>query len=425
MTRKQERRRRTARWASIVLIAFALAAAAWMLVPAGGPIVAVLLLAGALVLAHAGMIAPRGVAVLTYHSVSLDPSWLPWSKEISVHPATFERHLATLAAMGCAVIGTRDYVDRRRSGAALPPEAVLLHFDDGYLDNWLHAVPRLQRHGFAATFFASLDFIEPGDTPREAGGDESGYMSWAELDAIERMPLLEVEPHGVDHGRVPVSDRIVGRLTEANWRSLAWVQWAATPGPKHDWFRMALPVAVPIGAPVPESGLALAVPKWSGGVRESQAGLERRIEADLERCRMDFQARLGREPEIFCWPENVVGAEGRRIAAALGYRATTGGRGRNVAGEPAEIISRIHIGDRALGFRWLAAEALHLRAAVRLAQGNHYWYLLIAPMNATRALVMRARGLGAFRTSRHKPSLLVGFEKHCCKADAARGHRRT
>ena len=50
------------------------------------------------------------------------------------------------------------------------------------------------------------------------------------------------------------------------------------------------------------------------------------------------------------------------------------------------------MGDRAVGIRCLPIEALHLRAAVRLAQGNHYWYLLIAPMNLLRRFVMAVRG---------------------------------
>ncbi|WP_034158912.1 polysaccharide deacetylase family protein [Sphingomonas sp. ERG5] len=388
MTRKKERLRRVTRWSIVVAIGAVLSLYIWSRAPG---ILAILPLIAALVAGHRLMIAPKGVAVLTYHSVSAAPSWLPWSPEISVHPATFERHLATLLRMGCVVVGTRGYLDRRLAGEAPPGDTVILHFDDGYLDNWQNAVPALDRHGMSGTFFVSLDFIEPEEELRPCDGDTSGYMNWSEIGAIEEHPLFEVEPHGVGHARVPVSDRPVDRLTADNWRSLAWVQWAATPGPKHNWFRTDRPVAVPLGTVVLESGLALAERAWTADGLEDQSGLEQRITDDLERCQRVFQERLGRSPRIFCWPENVVGPEGRRIAAALGYRGTTGGRGRNTATEPPAIISRIHMGDRALGFRWLFAEGLHVRAAVRLAQGNHYWYLLVAPMNLLRSLVMAAR----------------------------------
>ena len=383
MTRKQERRRRVLEWAGIV--GGGVVAAAWLHGLAGAAA-----LTAALWLGHRRMILPPGVAVLTYHSVARDPAWLPWAYEIAIAPETLARHLDALRAAGCNVLATRDYLARRAARTPLPPRAVVLHFDDGYLDNWLAAAPILRAAGMPATFFASLDFVEPGAV-RGRDAEACGYMNWAELRALEADPLFEVEPHGVDHARVPVSSTATGVLTATNWRRHAWLQWAATDGPKHDWHRPALPVAVPLGSRVPESGLALASLAWRDGAREAPADLAARITGHLSLCREAFARELARAPEVFCWPENAAVPEGRRIAAALGYRATTGGRARNAAGEPIEVISRIHMGDRAIGVRWLWVEGLHARAATRLAQGNLYWYAVVGPMNVTRALVTNAR----------------------------------
>lgn len=388
MTRRQERRRRVGGWLALQAAGLGVAALAGATLP-GGALCAALALAATLAIGHARMIAPPGTAILTYHSVSPDPAWLPWSRETAVHPETFARHLATLAAMRVPVLATRTYL-AMRAGGDVPGGAVILHFDDGYRDNHRFAAPLLRRYAMPATFFPSLDFIEPEDSVRQPDGCE-GYMRWSELAELEADPLFEVEPHGVDHGRVPTSDRPVTYLTPENWRAHAWLQWAATPGSKHDWFRRALPKAVPIGAPVPESGLALAERGWRGGTREPEERLDRRIAETLIACRDAFADRLGITPQVFCWPENKVAPHGRAIAAALGYRATTAGCGRNTAQEPAAVLSRIHIGDRAVGVRWPAMEALALRAAVRLMHGNLYWYLLVAPMNRTRAVVMRLR----------------------------------
>ena len=393
MTRKRERRARILRWAATMvvgllgagtLLAFTSEPAGWLLAP--------LCLMGAAAIGHRFMIAPPGVAILTYHSVSPAPGWLPWSREVAVHPRTFARHLEVLQRIGAAVLPTRVLVTHRAAGAALPQRPVAIHFDDGYYDNHRFAAPLLRQHGFGATFFPSLDFIEPDGSPRREDVAE-GYMRWSELAELAAVPGFEVEPHGVAHARVPVSDRTVGILDSSNWRANAWLQWAATPGPKYDWFRQSAPVAVPLGTPIPASGLALAVPAWIGGAPETPHAFASRIEGDLSECRATFLARLGYVPRIFCWPENKSCAEGRQIARSIGYTATTGGTGRNTADEPPEILSRIHIGDRALGFRWLAAEALHFRASVRLMQGNHYWYLVLAPMNLTRRLVFALRRL--------------------------------
>ena len=343
-------------------------------------------LAAGLAAGHRLMIAPPGVPVLTYHSVSPDPSWLPWAGEIAVHPDTLRAHLDTMRRMGCEIVSTRRLVDARRGQASLPRRPVVLHFDDGYLDNWLYAAPLLREAGAPATFFASLDFVAPGAALRAPGADHRGYMNWAELAALDADPLFEVEPHGVDHGRVPITARVVGRLTEANWRSLAWLQWAQMPGPKHDWYLAESPPAVPLGSPVPESEGALAVP----ALGESRGEYRARVTRDLGRCLGEFEARLGRRPAFFCWPENRVSAAARDIAADLGYDATTGGEGRNAAAEPWPVLSRIHAGDRALGFRFAPAERLRIRATIGLFEGNHYWYLVAAPMDLVRRLVLAA-----------------------------------
>lgn len=351
-------------------------------------------LGAGLLLGHRFMIAPPGVPILTYHSVSPDPDWLPWAREIAVHPDTLAAHLAAIRRAGRTIVSSRALVEARRGGGALPRRPVVLHFDDGYLDNWLHAAPILRREQAPAAFFASLDFVEPGIVLRTAGAGDRGYMNWAELAVLDADPLFEVEPHGVDHGRVPVSERVVGRLTAANWRELAWLQWAAMPGPKHDWHRAEAPPAVPLGSPVPESEGALAAP----ALGESGEAFHARIADHLGRCVHAWRARLGRAPFLFCWPENRVCAAGREIATALGYGATTAGNGRNAASEPAASLSRIHAGDRALGFRFLPAERLRIRAAIGLFEGNHYWYLIAAPMDLARRLVLAMRDRAPFRS---------------------------
>src|SRR6266403_2261998 len=45
-------------------------------------------------------------------------------------------------------------VAARRRGL-LPPDGVLVTFDDGYADNFEHALPILRRHGIRALFFVT------------------------------------------------------------------------------------------------------------------------------------------------------------------------------------------------------------------------------------------------------------------------------
>lgn len=343
---------------------------------------------------------PGGVPVLNYHSVSDDPSWLPWGWGLSVTTEAFDRHLTLLERWGYRVIRTRDLVEARRAGRAVPPRSVVIQFDDGYLDNWVGAFPILRRHGVPATIFVSLDFIDPGtelrprlDEPdRAAELRWDGYLNLAELRALEDSGLVDVESHGTDHGRVAVGPEVVDILGPRNWRRHAWVQWAAMEGNKSAWYRGPEPPAVPLGSPVRRSAGALVARAWSEGEgREDPDAYVRRVAAALRRARSELSEKLGREVTVLCWPENLVTPRARELAAEAGFLATTAGRGENRVGEDPSVISRTYCGDRPLGFRWAAADALSLRAKLGLASGNDAWYLLLAPMNAMRETVRALR----------------------------------
>lgn len=346
---------------------------------------------------------PGGVPCLTWHSVSRDAAWLPWADETSVRPETLDRQLGLLSRMGCEAMDTVDFVNRRRQGAPVPEGTVLLHFDDGYLDNWIAAAPLLRRHGARATIFVSLDFLAP-DRPLPASLDDTdtpprwdGYLSWQELAALDAGAfggVFDVQPHGVDHGRVPTGPEIVDKLTASNWRRLAWVQWSAMPGNKHDWYLAGTPPAVPLGSAVPQSEAALAARAWTGAGLESEEAYENRVRGELRACVQAFRNRLGKEPSLFCWPQNRSSPAGRRIALEEGFIATTAGRGANRPEEDPAILGRVHVGERVAGFDWPWLDDLVFRATVRCFQGNSYWYL---PILAARVLKTLGRGLATAR----------------------------
>jgi peptidoglycan/xylan/chitin deacetylase (PgdA/CDA1 family) len=407
MSRKTERRLRLLQALLAAITAVAACRILWPVAPWAGCLLALILLG----LAHSRMMLAPGTAILTYHSISDDAAWLPWSKDIAVSRQSFAAHLQTLKAMAVPVLATRDYVAMRQRGDALPPRAVVLHFDDGYFDNWCHAVPLLIQHGFPATFFVSLNFIEPGNQVRTSD-DRPGYMSWAELRAIEATPGLEIEPHGIDHARIAVAGAPVARLTAENWRDHLWLQWAASPGPKNDWYDRPMAWAVPLGSLVPPSRLALASPGLSGTTMETEADLATRVRQTLEQCNATFTHELGRRPRIFCWPENKCSAAGRAIAHQMGYAATTGGNGRNATAEEGSVLSRVHVPDRSLGFSSPRAEGFALRALIGAMHGNLYWYPVLLAMQLTRRIVRSAGQITATKDwTERRRSVAISMEQ--------------
>src|SRR5687767_7178597 len=80
---------------------------------------------------------PRPV-ILMYHRIAR-PSADPWG--LAVRPDHFEEHLSVLRRRR-SPLPMSEFVTRLEH-ATLPADAVAVTFDDGYVDNLLHAKPRL------------------------------------------------------------------------------------------------------------------------------------------------------------------------------------------------------------------------------------------------------------------------------------------
>jgi peptidoglycan/xylan/chitin deacetylase (PgdA/CDA1 family) len=395
--RKARQRWRTAAWCALQCAGLVAVAGGLYAGPAAAAGAAAVLLA-TLAAGHRIMYAPGGVPVIVYHSVSPSQDWLPWADEIAVEPACFERQLRMLARAGFAALSNDEFLRRRREGLPMPVRPVVIHLDDGYLDNWVFALPILERLGMPATIMVSLDFIEQGNDLRrridEAGDTPlrlEGYMNWAEIVATDRSGLVAIEAHGTDHGRVETGPEVVDTLTADNWRALAWVQWREMPGSKADWHREREPSRVPLGTPVRRNAPALAARAWSERGCETEADYRRRVRGVLTEARRGLELRLERRPALFCWPENAVTPAGHAIALEVGYQATTGGRGENRPGEAPTVVSRVHAGDGAIGWSWPWIDDLRLYAACRAFHGVYYWCFVLFAIHGTHHVVVLVR----------------------------------
>lgn len=103
--------------------------------------------------------------VLMYHYVSRFPD------SISVSPDRFADHCETLARSGWRGVGLAEAEAYFRHGESLPPKSCLITFDDGYLDNYVHAWPILQKYGHKAVIFAVSRKMELTDAVRPTLAD--------------------------------------------------------------------------------------------------------------------------------------------------------------------------------------------------------------------------------------------------------------
>lgn len=248
---------------------------------------------------------------------------------ITVSPSNFAAQMAYLAQAGYRT-AVAEQLSAYLAGEPLPAKSVVLTFDDGYLDNWVHAHPVLQQHGFTALCFLVTSW--PGDgAPRlnahsgedlpellghregdlaiENGEADRTILRWSEIDAMRRAGTFEFHSHTHSH-----------------------VRWD----------------------------------KVARNREEKCAGLKR----DLINARATLETRLGEVSDHLCWPQGFYDDDYRRIARETGFRHFyTCEMGPNVSGQDGaseRSIYRLEVRDRPPS--WLASRLwVHSRPALSRA----------------------------------------------------------
>lgn len=143
--------------------------------------------------------------VLLYHRVTdleTDPQLL------AVSPAHFDAQLGYLSREH-TVLTIAEFENILRNKKRFPAGAILISFDDGYADNYLEALPILEKHKLQALFYVSTGTLETNNE----------YW-W---DAVERIVLLsdqqasesEIEINGEVFSLAPLDDASRSKLYES------------------------------------------------------------------------------------------------------------------------------------------------------------------------------------------------------------------
>lgn len=147
--------------------------------------------------------------VMMYHHVSPSPGL------VTVAPAIFRGHMLALAKAGWHTAGL-DTVERFFAGEPIPAKTCVITFDDGYLDNLVHAAPVLAELCMKAVVFAVTGWLGNGpprserlDTPdhreckrRIANGDpDSVMLRWSEAELLHAAGTFEFHSHTHTHMR--------------------------------------------------------------------------------------------------------------------------------------------------------------------------------------------------------------------------------
>jgi peptidoglycan/xylan/chitin deacetylase (PgdA/CDA1 family) len=140
----------------------------------------------------------RSLRVLMYHKVN-DLPGNPLTMPVSL----FDEQMDQLGQLGYTVVDLDAVLAHYVDGKPLPPQAVLISFDDGYHDNLENAARVLRKYGYPGVLFVPLGFLgDPLPLPHEerlaAQGILNRTVDWDELTELEQHGV-RIESHGISH----------------------------------------------------------------------------------------------------------------------------------------------------------------------------------------------------------------------------------
>lgn len=149
--------------------------------------------------------ATGSAVILAFHAVS-DLSSDPVLAEYGVPPARFAAHLDALAGRGWQFIDLDTLLSALDGRAELPERAVLVSFDDAYVDLLAAGCPILEQRGIPAVAFAVAGLTgKTNEWDRHLGARELALLDADGLRALPH-PGVEVGSHGMNHRPLPKLD---------------------------------------------------------------------------------------------------------------------------------------------------------------------------------------------------------------------------
>ena len=150
--------------------------------------------------------AGRMLRVLMYHKVNDQ-----WPNPITVSTAAFAEQMTLLRELRYTPVSLDAVRDHYLAGTPLPQAAVLITFDDGYLDNLENAFPILLEHGYPAVIFVPIGYLDgdarplPHEESLVRAGVRNPTLAWEQLAELEQGGV-RIESHGIGHRRLAELD---------------------------------------------------------------------------------------------------------------------------------------------------------------------------------------------------------------------------
>lgn len=343
---------------------------------------------------------PTIVPVVMFHSVGAEN--LDWIFNYISEPIVdFESKIRSLKEGGFNFITWPQLYSYMRGELQIDLPAILLTFDDGYLDNWVYVYPILKKYGAKGTIFVSSDFVDPSAYCRptledlQAGRckhedlDIAGFLNWAEMREMENSGVMDIQSHAATHTWYFKGDRVVDFWAPGN-KKYPWMAWNAHPERKAFYMREDQSALVRFGTPVYEYEKSLVVrryipseriaeemasyvdgkggsgffirPAWREDLSrehvrlvdkyaddcryESDEEMRQRKRDELMQSKLALETNINKSIEFICWPGGGYDQMTLDVAREVGYKAWTLGSSdqsafRNIPGAQEDRVKRM------------------------------------------------------------------------------------
>ncbi|MFA5162668.1 MAG: polysaccharide deacetylase family protein [Elusimicrobiales bacterium] len=175
------------------------------------------LLAGAAALAVAGLSARwnwwrgkvSGLPVLMYHKIGVPPKGSKLGN-LWVSPEVFAKQVDYLLRHGYAPVLFRDIAAAARGERELPPNPVLITFDDGYRNNYTEAYRILKEKGAKGNIFLVYNTLGKNNEWHNPDSEHwLPMLTWEEINEMLASGVMDMGAHTMNHknlAKIPLEE---------------------------------------------------------------------------------------------------------------------------------------------------------------------------------------------------------------------------
>ena len=150
--------------------------------------------------------ADNGLLVLSYHDIRDDVANHGDPDLYAVSTQNFAAHLDWLSSHGYHPVSLSQLIDAAHGGTPLPPQPVLLTFDDGLRSAYDKVFPLLQAYHYPAVMAVITDYVDLPAARRIDYGHRffthDDFLTWAQIREMQASGLVDIASHtdNLHHG---------------------------------------------------------------------------------------------------------------------------------------------------------------------------------------------------------------------------------